>query len=91
MLKDHALKREPNKAYLEFRNKFMAKYAASINGLSVYHKGIEQHICFAILCENARAYARGENSEIWPGAGKVNMAELCADVKMLDKLAAYKW
>lgn len=83
--------REPNRPYAEAKSKFMEKYAGNIASLSNYHGGMETFICFSVLCENARAYARGDINEIWAGAGKLNMDELCRDVKMLDSLARYNW
>lgn len=83
--------REPNRVYAEAKEKFMLKYDASIKGLSAYHGGMETFICFDVLCSNARAFARGEVSEIYKGAGIIDMKELCRDVKLLDELVKYDW
>lgn len=82
---------EPNRAYAEFKEKFEQKYSKNLRSLSDYHGGLMPYISFSILCENARAFARGDVKEIWPGAGVLNMTGLCADVKMLDSLAKYNW
>lgn len=90
-LTDNALEREPNKAYAEFRKSMMEKYWENILSFHRYYGGMETFIAFAVLCENARAFARGDVAEIWPGGGKVDMNELVQDVKLLDRLAVYKW
>jgi hypothetical protein len=70
--------RQKQKAYM------MQKYAANIQNLNRYYGGMETFICFEVLCANARAYARGEKKEIWPGGGSVDMGELMKDVAKLD-------
>lgn len=65
------------------------KFDANIRSLCRYYPGMETYIAFAILCGNARAFAKGQASEIWPGAGTVNMPELVEDVKKLDSFFVY--
>jgi hypothetical protein len=90
MINDKRLEKDPKQAYAEFRKAMMAKYEANIKSLNKYYHGMETFICMDVLCANARAYARGDMKEIWPGAGAVDMLKLVADVKMLDDLAVYE-
>jgi hypothetical protein len=75
--------RQAQKAYM------LQKYDANIKNFSRYYNGMETFICFEVLCANARAFSRGENSEIWPGGGSVDMDQLLADVKKLDSFVVY--
>lgn len=71
-------KRQKQKKYM------LEKYAANIQNLNRFYGGMETFICFEVLCANARAYARGEVDQIWPGGGSVDMGELIKDVRKLD-------
>lgn len=79
----------------EYQNQMQmmkGKYHDNLVKLSLYDPAnkIEMHICFVMLCYNARAYKRGDLKSIIPGAGTVNMAELIKDVEKLDSIAAGK-
>lgn len=67
----------------------LEKYAANISNFSRYYGGMETFIAFDVLCANARAHARGEVKEIWPGGGSVDMDELIKDVRKLDSFVIH--
>lgn len=80
---------EKEQAFKAKKAEMQKKYDSNIKALNRYYNGMETFICFDVLCANARAYARGEFKEIWPGGGKVDMDELIKDVKELDSFIVY--
>jgi hypothetical protein len=63
------------------------KYDANIKSFFKKH-GYDTWICFDMLVFNGHCFIKGADKAVIPGGGKINVAELIKDVKVLDDLAA---
>jgi len=89
-MEQYTMRYETNEGYKDHRELMFKKYETNLKSLDKKYT-MEPYLCFAILCENARAFNRGDLKEVLPGGGIVNMNELIADVRQLDQLAGVEW